>query len=82
MHAISPTGSPIVGTADMVPANALIQQGSFTRGADGAIEFEWEGESLCCWDGQYTKQRDGKDLYVDENGEEWTEDQIKLVENE
>jgi|ERR1051326_8512843 hypothetical protein len=82
MKAISPTGSPIVGSADWVPGNALIEEGSWKWLPDGSFDFEWVGETVLCWDGQYTRARDGKDLYVDEDGEEWTADEIRLVAND
>mgnify|MGYP001600197707 CR=1 FL=1 len=126
MKAISPTGSPIIGTADMVPANALAF--NFERTSDGSLTLEWAGQSDMCWNGQYTKQTGGAEyaaedllaaakaalddlygipgtdlssfaqavrdqlkaaiamaeaprqtIFVDEEGEEWPEDQIKLV---
>jgi hypothetical protein len=82
MKAISPTGALIVGSADWVPGNALIEERSWKRLPDGSLDFEWVGETVLCWDGQYTKERDGKDLYVDEDGEEWTADEVRLVEDD
>ncbi len=77
MKAISPTGALIVGSADWVPANALIE-----GHPDGSVDFEGVGETVLWWDGQYTNERDGEDLYVDEDGEEWTADEIRLVEDD
>ncbi len=82
MKAISPTGAPIVGSSDWVPGNALIEERSWKRLPDGSVDFEWVGETVLCWDGQYTNERDGEDLYVDEDGEEWTADEIRLVEDD
>lgn len=79
MKAFSPTGAEIIGTSDFVPANALITSGSFVRTAEG-LDFDWVGETVICWSGQTTNQRDRKDLFVDENGEEWTDDQITLAD--
>jgi hypothetical protein len=62
--------------------HALIDERSWKRLPDGSLDFEWVGQTVLCWDGQYTKERDGKDLYVDENGEEWTADEIRLVEDD
>jgi len=134
MQARSPTGSPIVGTADMIPGNALISY--FERLPDGTLGIEWVGETKVCWNGQQTKRttddydpelvkalkgarimlyawrkdrasskvsvtipelRDtiaeieevlakatapSQDIYVDEDGREWPEDQLTLVMDE
>jgi hypothetical protein len=53
MKAFSPTGSPIVGTADLIPGNALIQE--FHKLPDGTLEIDWASETDVCWDGQFTK---------------------------
>lgn len=82
MQAYAPTGKTIVATADMVPGNALITEGSWQREPDGTLSHGWVGETIMCWDGQYTTQRDGKDLFVDEAGELWTEDQLVLKDGE
>ena len=76
--AYSPNGDEIVATCDFVPANALIVMDSFARNPDGSLSFDWVGESKMCWDGQYTKHEDGKPLYVDERGMEWTADELVL----
>ena len=82
MHAKAPNGKRIVAMCDLVPANSLIADDTFRRDPDGSIAFEWAGESVLCWDGQYTMQREGEDLYVDEDGETWRESEIKLVDVE
>lgn len=77
--AFSPTGSPIVATSDLVPANAMIAEDSFSREADGSLAFEYDGTgSKMCWDGQYTQEIDGKALFVAEDGTEWREDELVL----
>ena len=81
MKAIAPNGSPIIGTADLVPGNALIAGCSWFQDEDGNLAFEWKGETEMCWDGQYTRTDErGKTVYVAEDGTEWPEDQIKLVD--
>src|SRR5260370_5016375 len=82
MNSMSSVGALSFGSADWVPGNAFIEERSWKRLPDGSLDFEWVGETVLCWDGQYTNERDGKDLYVDEDGEEWTADEIRLVEDD
>jgi hypothetical protein len=82
MQAYSPTGVLITGTYEMCPCRANIQLGSFQRAKDGTLIFEWEGSSDMFWDGQTAETRDGKVIYLDENGDEWLEDQIVLREED
>jgi len=77
--AFSPTGVIIVATADVVEANALVREESFSRLPDGSLDCDFVGETEVCWDSQRTKDRAGKELYVDADGEEWTSDEIVLV---
>jgi hypothetical protein len=78
MYAYSPNGSPIVGTLETIPGTAQIQHGSFQRDKDGSLDFGWCGETDVFWDGQETVERDGKRVFVDKDGHEWTENQLKL----
>ena len=73
------TGSPIVGTADSVLATAWIS--NIARGPDGKITFDNDGGSEVHWDSQETRT-DENDLriFVDEDGEECTENDIEFVE--
>lgn len=121
MKAVSPTGSPIIGTSESIPGTALAS--GFHRDKDQGLDFEHEGETEVFWDGQTTNTRGGlqdaaedllavaklvierwetgdlaeavhelqaavtkaetpaQDLFVDENGFEWTEDEITFVED-
>jgi hypothetical protein len=76
--AISPTGAAILGTYEMCPARAEIA--CFYRNEDGSIGYDHEGGSEMFWDAMETVTRDGKTVFLDENGDEWTEDQITLVD--
>lgn len=76
--AYSPTGSLIIGTSERVLATANVLVNSFARDGDGALDFDHEGGSDVYWDTMETLTRRGKPLFVDENGDEWTSDQIVL----
>lgn len=72
----APNGSLIVAAAGVVECNACI------AGFDENGDPDWTGDTDVCWDSQRTKERDGKELYVCEDGEEWTLDQCELIDDE
>jgi hypothetical protein len=81
MRAYSPTGSPILGSYEMCPARAEILPNSFERDpATGELTYDHAGGSEMFWDAMETVTRNGKVVFLDEDGEEWTEDQIELRE--
>src|SRR5215469_8901770 len=67
----SPRGAKIVGTYARVMVRADIVGFDPDTG-----EPEFEGYTEVFWDTQETVERDGKPLYLDEDGYEWTVDQI------
>jgi hypothetical protein len=70
----------IVGTLESVPATAYISGGD--RGEDGGLHIHYQGGSEICWDAQETKVNDaGLRLFIDENGEEVSEDGIELLDD-
>ncbi|MGR9276154.1 hypothetical protein ACU8KI_16250 [Rhizobium leguminosarum] len=71
MRYVSPNGYAIVGTAETVLATAWISEIDPETG-----EPEYEGGTKIYWDTQETLERDGKILFVCQNGEEWTFDQL------
>jgi hypothetical protein len=75
----APNGALIIGTADMVPGNALVT--GFTREKDGTLTPEYTGGTVMCWDGQYNVEQTGGDwLLVDENGETWKASECTFTE--
>jgi hypothetical protein len=75
----SPNGTAIEGTLEGVKGKALVEA-PYSRRPDGTFDFEWVGETKIWWDEQRTIERDGKRVFVDETGDEFTEDQLELVE--
>lgn len=80
MKAFAPTGVEIVGTLEMIPGTAIASD--FARNPDGSISVEYDGGTDVDWDGQATVTRNGKKVYVDDSGGEWTEDQLVLGADE
>ena len=75
---ISPTGSPIVGTLETITGRANI------CGIDPATgNPEHDGGTEIFWDDQATVMRDGKTVFLDEDGGEWTFEELTIaVEND
>lgn len=73
---VSPTGVAIVGTADSVLCCAAIV------GIEDNGTPIWGGGTKVDWDSQRTRTRDGKILFGDENGNEWTFDQLTKADED
>ena len=69
----SPNGSAIVGTLEIVTCRVDI------HGIDENGEPSFAGGSTMFWDEQRPVERDGKPLFLDEDGFEWTLDQLIRV---
>lgn len=72
----APNGQLIQGTLEQIPGVALIS------GIGDEGEPEYDGETKVWWDDQKTLTRDGKTIFVDDEGFEWTFDQLTKVEEE
>lgn len=74
---LSPNGSPIIGTLEHLTGRAELD------GIDPETgEPEYSGGTEIFYDDQRTAERDGKIIFLDEGGEEWTFDQLVLDEAE
>lgn len=72
----SPTGAEIVGTSDQLLATDI-------TGIDPETgEPEYEGSTEIHWDTQVTLTRDRKRLFIDDSGEEWTFDELEMIDEE
>ena len=76
---LSPGGVPIVGTLERLSGLARIS-GISDEGEpefSGGTEVCWDEQGTeVFWDDQITATRKGKIVYLDENGGEWTFDQL------
>lgn len=74
---VSPKGSPIIGTLERLTGRAELE------GIDPETgEPEYAGGTEIFYDDQTTVTRDGKIVFLDESGEEWTFDQLVLDESD
>ncbi|BAR61917.1 hypothetical protein NK6_8770 [Bradyrhizobium diazoefficiens] len=67
---VSPTGSPILGTLERLTGRAEI------TGIEDNGEPVYQGGTEIFYDDQVTATQDGKMIFLDENGAEWTFDQL------
>lgn len=67
---LSPTGSPIVGTLECLSGVALLE------GISATGEPTYSGDTEIWWEEQRTAEREGKTVFVDNDGFEWTFDQL------
>ena len=82
MKLVAPNGRDITGTVENIPycEAGLVNRGIF-KNKDGTYDFDYSGDTEVNWDGQYTvKNRRGSRLFYDEDGNVWSEKQLKLVE--
>lgn len=71
---IAPNGRAIIGSAETISATAHVLGG--WRSENGDLQWDCSGQSQVHWDSQITETKDGKAIFVDDLGNEWTEDQL------
>jgi hypothetical protein len=79
MNLISPTGTIIVATLERLTGRAIIVPGSVRQDCLGSFEFEYEGSTEIYWNDQQTVVRDDERVFVDRNGDEFLESELKLA---
>lgn len=77
---LSPTSTTIVGLLESCPGRSNISS-EITRKPDGTFEFEYAGGTEMFWDDQRTVEREGQRVFLDEDGDEWLERELILVED-
>jgi hypothetical protein len=82
MNLMSPAGTVIVATLERLSGRAMIVRGSARHDTLGCFEFEYEGTMEIFWDDQRTITRDEERVFLDENGSEFLESELKVEEKE
>lgn len=77
MRATAPNGLDIVGTLETCPGIAQILYNSFTRNGT-SLNFDYAGGTDYYYDDQKTIVRKGQRIFLDDDGNEWSEDQLTL----
>jgi hypothetical protein len=78
MKAYGPNGVEIVASYEIVEANAILAEDSFTRDENGKLDFDYGDESKVDWNSQKIQTVEGKRIFVDDDGNRWNEDDIRL----
>ena len=82
MYAINRNNKrPIVATVERIYGHAELERDEFERDAEtGAIRHSHAGETKMFWDSSETLTENGHVVYVDDNDNEVTADQVELVD--
>jgi hypothetical protein len=74
MNLYSPNGAVIKGTSERVYGTARVIGFTYDRKRK-CYEPDYEGGTDIYWDSQETILKNGKRIFIDANGDSWTEDQ-------
>ena len=76
----TPNGTYIKGTLETITGVAMIS----IEGANpnGTFAYDYEGETDIDWNSQTTVENDKGTVFVDDDGDQWSGDQLVLVEGE
>lgn len=79
MRAYAPNGLEVSISLESVLGNNGIYD--FERDADGKITYEHDGNGMdVCWDSAEQVTRDGQGVFLDSDGNEWLEHQLRLCD--
>jgi hypothetical protein len=76
MIAKSPKGHLIIGTLERLCGCAGINTDTLKRTEDGKADFEYDGYTEIGWNSQFTEEREGERIFLDEKGNECLESEI------
>jgi hypothetical protein len=79
MVLISPKGKLITGTLEQMIGRANIVRDSARKKLAGGIEFDYEGSTDIFWDEQHTVTRNDEFVFLDEDGNDYLESELRLV---
>jgi hypothetical protein len=74
----APNGLPIIGTFEICPCRSRIAQ--FWRNSDGTLDFDYSGASDMFFEEQRIVERKNERVFLDEEGNEWRESQLIVIE--
>lgn len=77
---VSPEGTLITATLETL--EGVCELTNPTRKPDGTFDFDYLGGTDIDWNAQKTAVRDGQRIFLDEDGEEWLERELQLVEDD
>ena len=79
MNLVSTDGTLIVATLERLGGCAMIVPGSVRPEPLGGFSYDYSGTTDIYWDEQHTVVRDDERVFLDEEGVEFLESELKLV---
>lgn len=80
MKLLSPKDTEIIGTLEIVCGVAgLLPETLRFAPKTGIFVFDYDGETKIDWNSQATVVRDGERIFVDREGNEFKESELRLV---
>jgi hypothetical protein len=79
LNLVSPDGTRIVATLERLSGRAMLEPGSARRKQEGGLEFDYEGTTEILGDEQKTIVRNGQRIFLDEEGGEYPENELRLA---
>ena len=79
MNLVSPKGTLIVATLERLSGRAQIVPGSVRSEPSGGFSFDYSGTTDIGWDDQRTVVQDDERVFLDEEGTEYLESELRLV---
>ena len=79
MNLLSPKGTVIIATLERLSGCSLIVPGSVRAEPAGGFSFDYEGSTDIYWDEQRTVIENDQRVFVDEEGMEYLESELRLV---
>jgi len=79
MNLLSPKGTVIIATLERLSGCSLIVPGSVRAEPAGGFSFDYEGNTDIYWDEQRTVIENDQRVFVDEEGIEYPENELRLV---
>jgi len=76
---IAPNGAEIIGTLERLVGRADLD--GALRLPDGTFEIAYAGHTKVFWDDQVTVTREGQRVFLDEDGNEYLERELTLVDD-
>lgn len=74
----SPTGVLVVSTLERVYGEALVMGATGVDPETGLFDLEYAGETLIDWDSQESVLEGLERVFIDDDGEYWSESQLEL----
>ncbi len=79
MNLVSPTGTAITATLERLSGRAMIVPDSARKDELNGLDFDYDGTTEIFWDDQRTATRDDERIFLDEEGCEFLESELRLV---